>query len=85
MAARTRITVERDTILLVRHARVEQAWCPFCGTVVDVVTLPNEDVAEFMASIDVQGWIITQKLHTSRQANGGLRICLLSLIRCFEL
>jgi hypothetical protein len=84
VAARTRITVERDTIMLVRHARAEQAWCPLCDNVVDVVILANEALAEFIASNDVQGWITTEKLHVSCQANGPVRICLASLLRCFE-
>lgn len=70
--------------MLVRHARAEQAWCPHCGGVVDAVTLANEALAEFLASNDVQRWITTEKLHVSRQVNGTVRICLASLLRCFE-
>lgn len=84
MSPRTRITVERDTIMLVRHARAERAWCPLCGDIVDVITLGDEALAEFMASNDVQGWMTAEKLHVSRQANGPIRICLASLFRCFE-
>ena len=85
MAAKsTRITVEKDTIMLVRHARAEQAWCPICGSHVDVVTLAKEALAEFLASHDVQGWIAAGKLHVSREPNRPIRICLASLLRCFE-
>ncbi len=80
----TRITVEKDTIMLVRHARAEQAWCPICGNVVDVVALANEALAEFLASNDVQRWIGAGELHMSREPNGPVCICLASLLRCFE-
>jgi hypothetical protein len=85
MAAKTtRITLEKDTIMLVRHARAEQAWCPICGNVVDVVALANDALSEFLASNDVRGWIAAGKLHMSREPNGPVRICLASLLRCFE-
>ena len=70
--------------MLLRHGWVDQAWCPVCGDVVDVVTLANEGLAEFLASNDVQRWIASEKLHLSRKPNGPVRICLLSLLCCFE-
>ena len=85
MAAKTtRITVQKDTIMLVRHARAEQAWCPICGSHVDVVTLAKEALAEFLTSNDVQGWIAAGRLHLSREPHGPTHICLASLLRCFE-
>jgi len=45
----TRITVERDTIMVVRRARIELAWCPVCRTEVEVITLGRESLAEVLA------------------------------------
>ena len=80
----TRITVKRDTIMLIRHARTEQAWCPVCGGDVEVVTLEREDLLEFLAANGVREWIAAGRLHASRELNGPIRICLDSLLRCFE-
>ena len=86
MTAKTmRITVEKETIMLVRHARAEQAWCPICGKHVDVVTLAKEALAEFLASKDVQQWIAAGRLHVSREPDGPSHFCLASLLQCFEL
>lgn len=83
-AKRTRITVERDTIMLVRHARAERAWCPICRDEVDVMALGSEALAELLAANEVQGWIAAGRLHVSREPNAPVRICLPSLLRCFE-
>ena len=85
MAAKTTlITVEKETIMLVRHARAEKAWCPICASHVDVVTLAKEALAEFLASKDVQQWIAAGRLHVSRDPKGISQFCLASLLQCFE-
>ena len=68
MAARTRITVERDTIMLVRHARAEQAWCPICANVVDVVTLADDLARE---AEDFQDYVIVHELLHLRYRDHG--------------
>ena len=83
-AKTTRITVEKETIMLVRDARAEQAWCAICCGYVDVATLDKEALAEFFASKDVQQWMADGRLHVSHQPNGPIQICLVSLLQCFE-
>ena len=81
----TRITVETETLLVLRRARAVLAWCPCCRAEVDVITLDNESLAEPVTAAQVQGWLATSKLHFWRTANGPAQICLPSLFRCFEL
>ena len=35
----TRITVETETLMIIRRAKVALAWCPKCRTEVEVITL----------------------------------------------
>jgi len=80
----TRITVEHNTILVVHNASVERAWCPVCCAEADVISIGSKSPAEVLASNEGQEWIATGKFHVSSQPNQPVRICLTSLLRCFE-
>ncbi|MGB8535111.1 MAG: hypothetical protein WCD57_01740 [Acidobacteriaceae bacterium] len=81
---KTRITVEQDTIMIVRRANVERSWCPLCTAEVDVVAVGDKVLAEILATGTGLGWIVSGDLHVSHQPDGTTRICLASLLRCSE-
>jgi hypothetical protein len=81
----TRITVETETLLLIRRAKALLAWCPGCRAEVDVITLDDDTLAELVTAAQIQAWLGTSKLHFWRTADGPIQICLTSLFRCFEL
>lgn len=81
---RARITVETDTIVVVRQARTKRAWCPWCQAVVDAITLDGANLPETCAAAQIQEWLNTRELHLWQQPEGPLQICLGSLLRCFE-
>jgi hypothetical protein len=81
----TRITVETETLLVIRRAKAVLAWCPGCRAEVDVITLDNDILAEPVTAAQIQEWLGTSKLHFWRTADGPTQICLTSLFRCFEL
>lgn len=79
-----RITVETDTIVVIRHAKASPAWCPGCQARVEVITLEQSGLAEPTAAAQVQEWLKTGKLHLWQLAEGPAQICLPSLLRCLE-
>jgi hypothetical protein len=79
-----RITVETDTIMVLRHARTERAWCPGCRADVEVITLDGGSLPETKASAQIREWHDTGNLHLWQTAGGPVRLCLASLLRCFE-
>lgn len=81
----TRITVETETLLVIRRAKAVLARCPGCRAEVDVITLDNDTLAEPVTAAQIQEWLGTSKLHLWRTADGPTQICLTSLFRCFEL
>jgi hypothetical protein len=83
-AKTTRITVETETLLIIRRAKAVLAWCPGCHDEVDVITLDNDSLAEPITAAQIQEWLGTSKLHSWRTANGLAQICLTSLFQCFE-
>jgi len=84
-AKKTRITVETETLLVIRRAKAVLAWCPSCRADVDVITLGSDTLAEPVTAAQIQKWLATSNLHSWRTANGQTQICLTSLFRCFEL
>ena len=80
-----RITVETDTVIVVRRASTAPAWCPVCQAQVDAITLDKSSPAEPAAVAQIQSWLNSGKLHLWQQPNGPTQICLASLLRCFEL
>jgi hypothetical protein len=86
MAAKTtRVTLETETLLVIRRAEPILAWCPDCLAEVDVITLDNDTLAEPITAAGFQEWLGSSKLHFWRTADGPDQICMTSLLRCFEL
>ena len=75
----TRTTVERDRIIIIRHARIERGWCPVCCAEVDVINLERETLAEALGTNEARGWITGGKLQfdpaspTDPRASASLR------------
>lgn len=84
-AKTTRITVETETLLVIRRAKTVLARCPECHAEVEVITVDNDALAEPVMAAQFQEWLGTSKLHLWQTANGTTQICLISLVRNFEL
>ena len=80
-----RITVETDTVMILRQARTAPGWCPVCRGWADVITLDNASIADPGSEAQLQNWFSTGKLHFWQPPNGPAQICLPSLLHCFEL
>ena len=85
MVKTTRITVETETLMIVRRAKAGLAWCPDCRAEVDVITLDNDSLAKSITAAHIEEWLGTGKLHLWQPAQGPTQICVSSLLRCFEL
>ena len=80
----TRITVETETVTLVRRAKVAVGWCPECHAEADVITLDEQSLADEETATQIQQWIATGNLHMCR-AQGRVQLCVQSLLRFFEM
>ncbi len=70
MLKTTRITVETDTLMVIRRARAVLAWCPNCRAEVNVINLTTESLANAATTAQFQHWLDTGKLHLWQPANG---------------
>ena len=77
-----RVTVESDTLMVVRRAKAVTAWCPVCGAQVDAITLTPESFAEPGAAAEMQQWLAAGKLHLWHSEEGAVQVCVTSLLQC---
>jgi len=80
----TKITVETETLMIVRHAKATRGWCPDCCAGVGVITLDDSAIPDPSTLARIQEWLVAGKLHFRQPATGPVQICLTSLLRCFE-
>jgi hypothetical protein len=88
----TRITIETESLLIVRRGKTVVTWCPVCGADAEMMTLEGstlgEDIrstlSEHIPSTPLSEWLAAGKLHLLSSDGGPDRICLTSLLRCLE-
>ncbi len=85
MAVRTTtITVETESLVVIRRAKAVLAWCPECLTEVETITLDADSLAQPATAAQIRDWLATGKLHLWHPINGCAQICVTSLLHCFE-
>jgi hypothetical protein len=81
MAKRTRITIETDSLLVLRDRKLLRAWCPQCGAEAEMIPLNDVGVVSNLAPMEVQAWMESPYLHHTKTADGGALICLNSMLK----
>lgn len=80
MAKHTKITIETDSLLIVRGRTALRAWCQQCGTETEQIPLEDVGVISNLPVREVEEWIESQDLHRSQTRDGETLICLKSLL-----
>ena len=81
MAKQTRITIETDSLLVVRGTASLRGWCPECASEAEVIPFDGIGVISNLAPSEVQAWLECEAIHHSQTADGTHVICLNSLIK----
>ncbi len=81
MARQITITIETDSLLVLRGCRPRRAWCPQCGAETDVIPLDGIGVISNLRPREVQAWIEDGDFHRTLSAEGVSLICLNSMLR----
>jgi hypothetical protein len=79
----TRITVETESLIIIRRAKVRFSICPVCGAEVEIIALDDGSFAEPATAVQVREWLAAGRLHRWQTADGQTRICVPSLLHCF--
>jgi hypothetical protein len=81
MAKRTRITIETDSLLVLRGRKSRRAWCSQCGAEAEMIPLDDVGVVSNLPSAEVQAWMESPDLHHTKTADGSALICLNSMLK----
>jgi hypothetical protein len=81
MAKRTRITIETNSLLVLRGRKSLRAYCPKCGDEAEMIPLDDVGVVSNMLPAEVQAWMESPDLHYTKTANGTALICLNSVLK----
>ena len=81
MAKQTKITIETDSLLVLRGRTPLRAWCPQCNSEAEMIPLEGVGVISNLPTPEVEDWIESEDLHSSPAPDGGTLICLNSLLK----
>jgi hypothetical protein len=80
MAKHTKITIESDSLLILRGRSSSSAWCPLCGTDAEMIALENIGVISNLDRTALEEWFNSGKLHRLQGTDGSAQVCLNSLL-----
>ena len=81
MARRTKITIETDSLLVLRGRRSLRAWCPQCDSESEMIPLNEVGVISNLPLREVEAWLQSEHLHYATGANGAHLLCLNSMLK----
>jgi hypothetical protein len=81
MPKQTKITIETDSLLVLRGRTSQRAWCPQCAAEVEMIRTEGVGVISNLAPREVEDWLESEATHRSQAADGSSLICLNSLLR----
>jgi hypothetical protein len=80
MAKQTRITIETDSLLILRSRSSRRAWCPRCAAEVETIALENAGVVSNLEPPALEEWLNSGELHRLQATDGSTLTCLNSLL-----
>lgn len=81
MTKETKITIETDSLLILRGRTSVRACCPVCGFEVEMIPVDGVGVISNLAPPEVEAWIQSEDLHHTTAADGVHMICLNSMLK----
>ena len=80
MAKEIHITIETDSLLILRGRPAIRAWCPLCEAEAEMIALKDTGIVSNLDREAVEVWLRSGALHRSQAADGPEVICLNSLL-----
>lgn len=81
MAKQTKITIETDSLLVLRGGSSLHAWCPQCASEGAMIPIDGVGVISNLKPLEVEQWLESEEIHRSQTADGAPLICLNSLLK----
>jgi hypothetical protein len=81
MAKQTKITIETDSLLVLRGRNSLRAWCRRCAAEGEMIPVEGVGVISNLEPRAVEAWLESEEIHRSQTADGAPLICLNSLLK----
>ena len=81
MAKRIRITMQTDSLLVLRGRQSRWSWCAQCGADAEMISLNDMGVVSNLTPAEVQTWMESAEMHSTKTAEGATLICLNSMLK----
>lgn len=81
MAKRTTITVETDSLFVLRGQRSLRAWCPQCSVESEMIPLNELSAILNLPESEARAWLESEDLHHAAAADGSSMICVVSMLK----
>jgi hypothetical protein len=81
MAKQTKITIETDSLLVLRGRNTLRAWCPQCAAEGEMIPFNGIQVVSNLTPAEVEIWLESEAIHRSQATDGSKLICLNSLLK----
>jgi hypothetical protein len=80
MSKQTKITIETESLLILRGRTSRRTWCSQCVAEVEVIALEEVGVISNLDRSAFEQWVNSPELHRSETPTGSTLICLNSLL-----
>jgi len=81
MAKQTKITIETDSLLILRGRSSLRAWCPQCAAEGEMIPVEGVGVISNLEPRALEAWLESEEIHRSQTADSAPLICLNSLLK----
>ena len=76
----TKITIETESLLILRGRASRRTWCPQCAAETEMIALESLGVVSNLDRSALEAWLNSGELHRSQSIDGSAQICLNSLL-----
>lgn len=84
MAKRTTITIESDSLLILRGRSSRRGWCPRCEAETELIALEDAGVITNLDRPALEEWLNAENLHRLQTTDGSVVTCMNSLLACVQ-
>lgn len=81
MARQTRISIETESLLILRGRKALRAWCPQCGAEEEMIPLDEVGIVSNLPPQEIKVWMEAEELHHVSSADGTPLVCLNSMLK----
>ena len=81
MPKQTHITIETDSLLILKGGVSLRAWCGHCGAEADFIPIAGVGIVSNLAAPEIRAWMESEDLHEAVAADGSPLICFNSLLK----